>query len=262
MTEAGRGSAFDSEHYLQSYPEGIENDYWSTARVWTVEAALPDNARILEIGCGRGVVLKYLLSKGRDAWGSELASPPLLVGTENRIFAGVAAETLPIAFRESIECLLLLDVIEHVHDAPSFLSTILDAYPNASTVIVTVPARPEVWSKWDEYYEHRRRYTRKSLAAHLTQAGLHPIKMQYFFHSLYAAALLLRLIGHKRKISRTAPRNFMIHRLVAWYLWTESKLLMHIGPLPGLSLLTVARRGVVEAMAPELTTTSSPLMRN
>ena len=97
------------------------------------------------------------------------------------IFAGIPAEMLPIAFRESIECLLFLDVIEHVDDAPGFLATMLAAYPNASTVIVTVPARPEVWSEWDEHFEHRRRYMRESLSAHLKEAGLHLTKMRYFF---------------------------------------------------------------------------------
>jgi SAM-dependent methyltransferase len=181
MTETRQSSEFDADQVSQAYPEGIENDWWSTARAWTVEAALPDKGRILEIGCGRGVVVNYLLSKGRDVWGSELASPPLLSGLADRIFAGVSAESLPAAFRNSVTCLLLLDVIEHIDNAPAFLTKILAAYPNAATVIVTVPARPEVWSAWDDHYEHRRRYTRKSLSAHLTDAGLQPSKPRYFF---------------------------------------------------------------------------------
>jgi SAM-dependent methyltransferase len=244
MTDTRKGSAFDADELSQAYPEGIENDYWSTARCWIVDAALPAKCRILEVGCGRGVVVNHLLSKGRDAWGCELATPQLLVGTEDRIFAGIRAELLPAAFRESIDCLLFLDVIEHVDDAPSFLAKILAAYPNVSTVIVTVPARPEVWSDWDEYYEHRRRYTRDSLNTHLTEAGLQPTKIRYFFHSLYVAALLLRLVGHKRKVYRSTPGNVMLHQLVASYLWVESRMLMPIRFLRGLSLLAVARRRV------------------
>jgi hypothetical protein len=242
MTNARQGSEFDADKFSQAYPDGIENNYWSVARNWIIEAALPDKARILEIGCGRGVVVSYLLSRGGNAWGSELASPPLLAGTEDKIFTGVSAETLPVAFRESIECLLFLDVIEHIDDAPGFLATMLAAYPNTSTVIVTVPARPEVWSEWDEHYEHRRRYTRESLTAHLMEAGLQPTKIRYFFHSLYIAALLIRLLGHKRKVYRFTLGNVTLHRLLASCLLVESKMLMPIGFLRGLSLLAVARR--------------------
>jgi SAM-dependent methyltransferase len=242
MIDTRKGSAFDADHYSKAYAEGIENDYWSTARAWILEAALPDKGRLLEVGCGRGVIVKHLLSKGRDVWGSELASPSPIMGTKERIFVGAPAETLPPTFRKSIECLLFLDVIEHIDDAPGFLANILAAYPNAATVVVTVPARPEVWSEWDEYYEHRRRYTRESLSTHLTEAGLQPIKIRYFFHSLYVAALLLRLVGRKRKIYRSTPGNVMLHQLIASYLWVESRGLMPIGFLRGLSLLAVAHR--------------------
>jgi hypothetical protein len=181
MTHAKQGAAFDADKFREAYPDGIENNYWSVARNWIIEAALPDKAHILEIGCGRGVVVSYLLSRGGNAWGSELASPPLLAGTE-------------------------------------------------------------VWSAWDDHFEHRRRYTRELLSAHLKEAGLCPIKMRYFFHALYVAALLIRLLGLKRRTHLPPPGNPTLHRLLAYCLWAESRMLMPIGFLPGLSLLAVARR--------------------
>ena len=83
---------------------------------------------------------------------------------------------------------MLLDVIEHIEDDREFLRTIRSAFSNCQCVIVTVPARPEAWSEWDEYYGHFRRYSPETLRKTLSAIG-GCVYVRYFFRSLYLAGL-------------------------------------------------------------------------
>jgi SAM-dependent methyltransferase len=235
-------TAFSDRQFSDLFPESIEREFWNLARNWIIESALPRGGRKLEIGCGCGIVVKHLLASGHEVWGAELATPALLSGVESRIFSGVSADALPESLRASIDCLLFLDVIEHIEDPPGFLRQMLAAYPNVKTVVFTVPARPEAWSNWDEAYGHKRRYTPTLLTDELLASGLRPAKIRYVFHSLYLAARLINLLGMKRTISKRPIRHYPLHRLVAWGLWLEARLLSPLRIIPGLSLLAIAER--------------------
>jgi hypothetical protein len=240
---------FTADQVAHAYPAGIENDFWNVARNRIVQRELrracrrhllAPSARILEIGCGKGIVVHDLLGAGWDAWGVELATPAPIEAVDSRIFTGLRAEALPEAFRVSVRCLLFLDVIEHIADAPAFLRDTVAAFPGATLALLTVPARPEAWSNYDTYYGHFRRYTPALLAQHMAQAGLVPVKIAYFFHSLYVAAMAIKLAGRIRAVVRSAPRHTGLHGLVARCLAAESRLLAHTR-IPGLSLLAVAQ---------------------
>lgn len=128
-------------------------------------------ARVLEIGCGPGIVLRHLRSVGIDCWGCELGQPPLPAPIAPFVFTGRNCLHLEREFRESIEVLLLLDVLEHIRDDAEFLREVRMAYPNARTLLVTVPARRELWSNYDVHCGHFRRYDRPAVAAMMANAG-------------------------------------------------------------------------------------------
>jgi len=252
MSSLGKtASEYDCVRFDHAFPEGVENNYWNIARnrIIAHEIALagrtglvPIRPRILEVGCGPGVVVKHLLDIGMDAWGVDLGMPCPAKGTEGRLFTGIAADALPEPYRLSVDCLMLLDVIEHIEDAGAFLRGILASFPNARAALVTAPARPEAWSNFDEYYGHYRRYTMDTLQQELSACKMTPVRITYFFHSLYFAAMGIRFARLRRRVALQPPRNIAFHRGVAAYLWLENKLLGPLRIVPGLSLLAVARR--------------------
>jgi hypothetical protein len=244
------GSEYDSAKASDNYPNGIENGFWSIARHRVISGALKDAAkiglrspsgRILEIGCGPGIALNAMRAEGYDVWGVELGALTVRQAAAPYVSTGVPAQELDGLFRESIETVLLLDVIEHIKDEVGFLKSVLPAFPNCRCVIVTVPARQEAWSNYDDYYGHFRRYTRETLNAALAEAGIIPQRTRYFFRALYVVAMLIKVLGRKRTVALKSPRLLPLQRLVAFGFGLEDRL-VGVLPLPGMSLISIARR--------------------
>ena len=240
MTASAEG-AFSGDHYSTAYPPGIEHHFWNLARNTIIASALQKYGcqdAILEIGCGTGVVVAALRAKGFDCWGSDLGIAKPAEGAEGFITLGQDCRTLDIKFRDSIKTLLLLDVIEHVQDQVDFMASMRSAFPNGERLIVTVPARSELWSNYDDTYGHLRRYDRPMLANDLQAAGFKPLSCDYFFHALYLPMRLLSKSGRSTEIQ--APTGFKrtIHKLLATFCITEAKLLP--GSIAGTSLIAVA----------------------
>jgi SAM-dependent methyltransferase len=70
------------------------------------------------------------------------------------------------------ECVLALDVIEHLDDDRQALEQLGRLLKKDGRLIITVPALPELFSEFDEVQGHRRRYTPQSLRSCLEEANL------------------------------------------------------------------------------------------
>ncbi|MBV9154101.1 MAG: class I SAM-dependent methyltransferase [Alphaproteobacteria bacterium] len=230
---------FTLRQYDQTYPPGIEQHFWNSARNAIIAARLSRaemaNGSLLEIGCGTGIVLDYLRRRGMDCIGCDLASAPVPDRLRDVVLTGTDFRSLAAETRHKIDGVLLCDVIEHLPDPGSFLSDIRAALPKLRRILVTVPARQELWSVWDEHCGHYRRYDPASLEADLKAGGFEPLSIAYFFHSLYAVMYLLR---GRRSDTVMAPRWVLPHRLMSLALRAEYALLP--SSLPGTSLIAVA----------------------
>lgn len=235
-------TAFDATQYDKSYPDGVERHYWHRARNAVIATALRregfGGARVLEIGCGRGLVTAALRAKGFDCRGVELADAVPAAGVAPFVRSGLAVQEVPDAERRGVRCALLLDVLEHVADPVAFLMQIREALPDLERLVITVPGRQELWSRWDEFYGHRCRYDRRLLRRELEAAGYSVRSARYFFHGLYPIALAINAVGATRSTSIKAPPESLLHRFVGRCFDLESKILP--GIVPGTSLLAVA----------------------
>jgi SAM-dependent methyltransferase len=214
-------SRFTSEQYVSAYPDGGEYHWWPLARNRVVQRVIVNgakkNPRILDIGCGRGVVVKSLREAGFNCEGVEPSAVQPLAGVSGYVRSGLHAFDLPASERERYDTVLLLDVIEHLPDPFELLGRLTGSFPALSTVIVTVPARQELWSSYDEYFGHYRRYSMPMLLELATRLGWEIRHMQYFFHALYLPAWVLAGVGARRQTSIRPPRGVFkyLHRLVA-----------------------------------------------
>lgn len=239
---------FDRDQYDEAYPPGIERSWWSRARNTMIGRAfrrhVPRTARVLEVGCGTGIVTAYLRSLGWEVTGVELGRPARGLHAVEHLLLGTDVFDIPAEKRSACTVLALFDVLEHLEDPAAFLRRLLEHYPNADMVVVTVPARQELWTSFDEHYGHHRRYDRSMMRDLFAAAGLQPVSVRYFFHALYPAIALNNLLrGRERNIRFAAPApglSSAINAGMAACFATEASLIP--GAVPGSSIIAIARR--------------------
>ncbi len=235
---------FSDEQFETALPAGVEQNYWFRARHQLLVGALRPHVQpgelVLDVGCGPGLTVRYLTAAGLDCYGVEPASRQHAEGVEGRVFAGTPVSETPIEVADKVGCLMYLDVIEHVQDPVALLRQGLERCPNARLVLLTVPGRQEIWTNYDDYYGHYRRYSRTDLRRDAVQAGLEPLHVGYMFHSLYVAVGARKVLGKERSLEGDSPRFPLVHQLVAEALKLETKWLP--SSLPGTSVLGLFRR--------------------
>jgi hypothetical protein len=225
------GTEFNKAQFDAIYPKGIEKHYWTHARNVILSRLITRHykgAHILEVGCGRGIVVKYLTENGLNIRGVELAEVPIENGMEGIVKTGVDVFELSDSEYGDVDTIMLLDVIEHLEFPAQFIGALKKKFSNLKTFIITVPACNELFSNYDLFNGHYRRYDAAMLANEF--GALKPIKtkISYFFHALYIPARVLLKTKGKREEKIMAPKGMLaifIHRFLAMTFFIEYKIL-------------------------------------
>lgn len=245
-------TAFSDEQFHLAYPEGVEDHFWTLARNSIVHRLVvedgPSDPVVLDVGCGRGLTVAALRRAGLECWGVEAADAPVAADLRPFVFSPRDAFALPEELRSRVDVVLLLDVVEHLPTPSAFLADCVRHFPRLALLVVTVPARRELWSNYDDFFGHFARYDRSSLLALLAPLGPRRVEVGYFFHLLYAVLRVQLFLGGARPVRHrrpTAPRlHWLLGRLFAfeqrllprsWYgssLWARAQLggRLHPGP--------------------------------
>ncbi|MFA6459148.1 MAG: methyltransferase domain-containing protein [Candidatus Paceibacterota bacterium] len=223
------GTTFSTEQFSAIYPEGIQGHYWNHARNMVVVDMLrhAKAKNILDVGAGAGIVTMYLKNDGWEVVGVEPAQMPQEKEAEGVIFYGKRAEDLPEDMRNKIDTVLLLDVIEHLEKPQDLIRSLEQVLPNLHNIVITVPARRELWSNYDVFNGHFKRYGRNDLLATMSGVGWRSLFVNYYFHLLYIPAWLMARMHVKRNTVISAPTGLMkiIHDLCAFVFYFEYKIL-------------------------------------
>ncbi|NYF55901.1 class I SAM-dependent methyltransferase [Micromonospora purpureochromogenes] len=174
-------------------------------RSWFVELAVPhlgDNP--IEIGSGLG---DYALEWSRHVprFTATEADPDRLVQLKERLADQPSIEVrqmlLPHPERGNYSAAVSYNVLEHIEDHVGALRSMRDLVRPGGAVIIIVPAFQFAMSPADIATGHVRRYTKKTLTAAMTEAGLTVETMHY--------ANALGLIGYfmATKVFRLMPKE-------------------------------------------------------
>jgi SAM-dependent methyltransferase len=232
-------SAWAEAQYENVYAPGVEHHWWHLARARIVRRAIdsfPPSA-ILDVGCGPGLMVGYLRQRGYDCRGCDLGSPTVIETARGAVWTETDALQVDVAFRRSVQIILLLDVLEHLSDPETFLASLRNAYPNLRGIVVAVPARRELWSALDDYFGHQRRYDRPMVARLFAGGGFRLLRQSYAFHSLYLPMLLLRRRRKPSAAIRVPRGRSLFHILVASWFAAEAR--MPVPWLAGSSLIAI-----------------------
>ena len=225
---ADRSSEFSGDEFDEAYPPGYELHYWHLARAELVRdhvrSVCKDGETLLEIGAGRGHYVRLLREDGFDAYGCDLGNPSVHDEVRAFVFGGTDFADIDANLREKIGAVLLLDVIEHIERPEEFIASVLKSLPAVHSLIITVPARQELWSNYDEHYRHFLRYDTRKLRELAKRSRLSITTCGYFFHALYLPAWILKRAGLNRATAFAAPTTPWVHRLLGYAFKLENRL--------------------------------------
>ena len=205
-----------------------------------------DNHKILDIGCGSGLMLNALEQIG-DTYGMDMSDDAINFSKE--IFSGTAKKgMLPdnIPYDEEYFSLVVaLDVIEHVNDDRASLNAIRSHIAEGGQAVISVPACMFLWSEHDVLNEHKRRYTLEELKGKLIDAGFTIEKISYFNTFLFPLISLVRMINNllKRKGSSEIDLPHPFINFIVEKIFSLEKYFLRIMNFPiGVSVLAVVRK--------------------
>ncbi|MFA6805957.1 MAG: methyltransferase domain-containing protein [Bacteroidales bacterium] len=186
------------------------NHPWEMARFEVVNNLLNPYFRdkkekkiVLDIGCGD----VYFINEFYKSYPNFL---PFAVDTAftDEIIAKLKTEykACPIQYYKDVNdvdikdnkanLIFLLDVIEHIENDIDFLKQVLSLpYIDKDTLfLITVPAFNQLFCNHDTWLGHYRRYSKRTLREHISEAGLKEVKAGYFFFSLLLPRIIQKMV--------------------------------------------------------------------
>lgn len=152
-----------------------------------VGCVTPTGGIVVDVGCGTGANIAALADRYR-VFGVDTSPDALRHARAHfpavRFIEGTAASALP-ALPGPADCVLLMDVLEHVADDFSLLESVLAPLPVGSHIILTVPADMRLWSGHDIAFQHYRRYDPARLAAIWSSQPIRVRLLSFFCSRLY-----------------------------------------------------------------------------
>lgn len=179
------------EQHLSQQLERSRDFFWNRLRWELVYEDLADTGRVVDVGAGPGFLGEYLASRRPEL---EYWFVEPIADLERRLTDRFGAE----ANRRDRDfagasCVTLMDVLEHQEDDRLFMADLAERMDPGTTLLLTVPAMPFLWSDWDAMLGHYKRYTKKSLRAAIDSLPLEIEEESYLFPELIPLALVRRL---------------------------------------------------------------------
>ncbi len=245
------------EHISPSSPVSMHEDWYDFADAqhfwmqWRFEAVkkhlhlMPDTtSKVLEIGCGHGVMREQMESLGYvvDACDLNLHALELIKGGQGRVMLYNIYDKHP-DLAGKYDMIMLMDMVEHIEDDVDFLKTAAAYLRPGGTVVLSVPASMLLFSKYDVEVGHIRRYTRKTMHELMTNAGFEPTKISYWAGSLVPVALARKamMAFTKDKVIEKGlqPPNKLVDAVLRTMKNLETALPFH--PIFGASIVAVGQ---------------------
>lgn len=149
--------------------------------------------RVLDIGCGTGIILKLLEGFG-TAYGVELSADAIQFLKKRGLrFVARSDASQSIPFKDSsFSAITCLDVLEHLDDDLALLNEMLRVCKPGGHIVLTVPAFNVLWSPHDVALHHRRRYTRTQMLKKIFRLNCTVVKNSYYNTILFLPILAIR----------------------------------------------------------------------
>jgi ubiquinone/menaquinone biosynthesis C-methylase UbiE len=160
-----------------------------------------EEPRILDVGCGTGATMGFLEQYGQVT-GIDVSPQAVEYcrqqGRERLCLAD--GGHLPFS-AESFDMVTALDLLEHMEQDSEGLHEFWRVLSRGGCALIVVPAFMFLWSEFDRFSGHQRRYGKAELRAKVEEAGFQIARLSYFntllFPVVWGIRLLKNLLGRR-----------------------------------------------------------------
>jgi 2-polyprenyl-3-methyl-5-hydroxy-6-metoxy-1,4-benzoquinol methylase len=187
------------------FSEDINNlkiNFWDCSRyrlfkeIITQETKFSERVKLLEVGCNNGIFIKSLGNLNKfEITGSEIYLKGLIIAKKhipNVEFIQLDI-TAPALDDNSYDLITAFDVLEHIERDDLAIANIFNALKPQGKFIISVPQHKFMYSDFDKFLNHQRRYTRRELVHKLIMAGFKINYRSSFVFFLFPLMLISRL---------------------------------------------------------------------
>lgn len=180
------------EVHLNRQMERSRDFFWNRVRWELVCSQLPAGGELVDVGAGPGFLGDFLRQR-RPRIEYRFIEP--IEGLEHQLEErfGADANRRDSGDFGAASTVTLMDVLEHQEDGREFMAELATKMAPGTTMLLTVPAMPWLWSDWDTMLGHYRRYTKQALLETVMPLPLEIVEQSYLFPELIPLGLLRRL---------------------------------------------------------------------
>ena len=230
-----------------------ERHWWFVARRHIISSVLsklplPENAKVLEIGCGSGGNLE-MLAKFGEVYAIEPNDEARERAKQKGLAKAIEKVEMPnVPFMdERFDLIVLLDALEHIDDDKKTLEILQSVLKETGIIFITVPAMQFLWSEHDVVCHHKRRYNREGLNRIIEEAGYRVKSSSYYNTILFPIIGCIRILkrfvnfGNAEGSDLSMPADFL-NNLLERIFASEAKLLEKFSLPFGVSLMATATK--------------------
>lgn len=180
----------------------LKINFWDRSRyrlfkkIIAQESKSLQKVKLLEVGCNNGIFIKMLGNLNKfQITGSEIYLKGLLIAKKhipNVEFIQLDITT-PVLKDNSYDLITAFDVLEHIERDDLAIANIFNMLKPRGKFIVSVPQHKFMYSDFDKFLNHQRRYTRQELVQKLIASGFKINYSSSFVFFLFPLMLISRL---------------------------------------------------------------------
>lgn len=252
---AGERARVEDPDYATTYR--LEDHNWWFVGTRAICLDLLDDAlgpsaaprRILDVGCGTGLLLERLATRGRPV-GVDVSSIALDFCRLRNGGPLIQADGTRLAVADSsFDAVTAIGVIEHLDRDREALAEWRRVLRPGGAIVLLTSAYQWMWSGHDVSNHHTRRYTAGAFRSLLEDSGLTPLKVSYVNTVLFPGIAAVRIVEKLRRRGRepepkkdTGEVPGPLNRALLGVLDLERRAIAR-RPLPfGVSIVASARR--------------------
>ncbi len=176
--------------------------------------------RLLDVGAGNGLFLKFFKTKGFQVAGYELEKELVANMKKDPALKGDKIEQGDITKlkgKEEYDVVIASDVIEHIKDDVRAIQGLWSFVKPGGLLLITVPGHSAIYGKRDEMWGHFRRYDQKVLLSRVQDAVKDGYSVEFatqwnvigFFVYAFYEKVLHKSINEKMRYSNSLPSRFI-----------------------------------------------------